>query len=79
MPRKKIRSTRRRKLHTWAKKQHGGFLFMSLGAIGAAIAAAISSAAPAVATGAITAASGYAATKLLQKVGGSRRKRIRRR
>jgi hypothetical protein len=74
---RKLKSTRRRKIGTWIKKQKGGFIF-SLAAIGSAIAAAVSAAAPAVATGAITAASGYAATKLLQKVGGSRR-RIRRR
>jgi hypothetical protein len=77
MPRKLKPTTRRRKLHKWAKKQKGGFIF-SIGAIVAAITAAASAAAPAVATGAITAASGYAATKLLQKVGGSRRRRIRR-
>jgi hypothetical protein len=79
MPRK-IKSVRRKKLHTWAKrfKQKGGFIF-SLAALGAAIAAAASAAAPAIATGAVTAASGYAATKILQQVGGAKRRTIRRR
>jgi hypothetical protein len=76
MPRKI--NTRRRKIRKWATRQRGGFVF-TLGAIAAAIAAAVSSAAPAVATGALTAASGYAATKLLQKVGGAKKRRIRRR
>jgi hypothetical protein len=78
MTRKK-KPTRRRKLHTWAKKskQCGGFIF-TLATIGSAIAAAVSAAAPAVATSVAAAAAGYATTKLLNKVGGSRRK-IRRR
>ena len=78
MPRK-IKPTRRRKLQKWAKrsKQKGGFVF-SLSAIGAAIAAAVAAAAPAAATGAVSAAAAYGTSKLLNKIGGGRR-RIRRR
>jgi hypothetical protein len=79
MPRKIRRTSRRRTIHRWVKKQRGGFV-LSLAAIGSAIAAAVSAAAPAVATSVASAAAGYATTKLLQKVGGSRRRRtIRRR
>jgi hypothetical protein len=78
MPRKIKKTTRRRKLHRWVKKQRGGFVF-SLGAIAAAIAAAVSAAAPAVATSVASAAAAYGTTKLLKHVGGSRRRRIHRR
>ena len=74
MPRKIRKTTRRRKLHRWARKQSGGFVF-TLSAIGAAIAAAVSAAAPAVATSAASAAAAYGTTKLLKHVGGSRRRK----
>ena len=80
--RKVKKGTRRGKLTTWAKKskQKGGFLFMGLAAIGSAIATAMTAAAPAIATGAITATSAYAAKKVLEKSfgKGKARKRIRR-
>lgn len=54
MPRK-IKTTRRRKLHKWAKrsKQKGGFIFMDMAAIGAAIVSAAAAAALAVTTGVV--------------------------
>jgi hypothetical protein len=78
MPRK-IKSNRKRKISTWAKrsKQRGGFVF-TFAAISAAIAAAVSASAPAVGTAVASSAAAYATTKLLKKVGGSSR-RIRRR
>ena len=73
MPRKQ----RGRKLKPWLKrakkKQRGGF-FPFLIPIGAAIASAISAAAPVVATSALGAATAYGTTKLLTKIGGSRGK-----
>jgi hypothetical protein len=58
-------------LHKWAKRgrQKGGF-FPIIGAIAAAIISGLSAAAPALATGAITAAAGYATTKVLEGIGG---------
>ena len=77
---------RKMKLRNWAKRgrsrQRGGFIF-SLGAIGAAISAALaSSTAATVGTAALSAATTYGVTKALQSVGGktgSGRRRIRRR
>ena len=70
-------------LHKWARRgqQKGGF-FPIIGAIVAAISAGLSAAVPALATGAITAAAGYATTKVLEGIGGktgSGRRILRRR
>ena len=73
---------RKLKIHKWVKKgrQKGGFLFTGMALLGSAIYAGLSAAAPAIATGAITAAAGYGTTKALQQIGGSRRRKtIRRR
>ena len=76
-------SGRKKKLHAWAKKgkQRGGFLVTSLALIGSAIWAGVTAAAPAIATGALTAAASYGTTKALQQIGGrkARRRTIRRR
>ena len=78
---------RKMKLGNWAKrghgKQRGGFIF-SLGAIGAAISAALaSSTAATVGSAALGAATSYGVTKALEGIGGKtgrgRRRRIRRR
>jgi hypothetical protein len=82
-PRKTGTGRRKLKIRKWIKKgrQKGGFLFTGMALLGSAIYAGLSAAAPAIATGAITAAAGYATTKALQKIGGSKRKNkiIRRR
>ena len=74
---------RKMKLHKWASKgrgkQRGGFIF-TLGAIGSLIAAGVSAAAPAVASGAISAATAYGVNEAI-KAGqrGRGRKLLRRR
>lgn len=77
MPRHTTRKkpTRRGRLVKWAKKskQKGGFIF-SLAAIGAAIAAAMTAAAPTVGTAVLGATAAYATNKVLKKVGGGKRK-----
>ena len=84
MPRRtKKKTTRRVKLHTWAKKQRGGFVF-TFGAIAAAISAAIASAtagasiaAPIIGPAVLGAATTYATNKVLTKIGGGRKRRVR--
>ena len=81
--RKIKKHTKKQSLHKWAKRgrQKGGF-FPIFGAIAAAIISGLSAAAPALATGAITAAAGYATTKVLEGIGGktgSGRRILRRR
>ena len=70
------RQKRGRKLKPWVskarKKQKGGFFFLPfLIAAGSAIASAVSAAAPVIATGALSAAAGYGATKLIDKISSS--------
>lgn len=72
----KHRRQRGRKLKPWVskarKKQKGGFFFLPfLIAAGSAIASAVSAAAPIVATGALSAAAGYGATKLIDTISSS--------
>jgi hypothetical protein len=65
---------RRKKLHKWAQKgrgkQRGGFLFTGLAVIGSLISAGIAAAAPAVASGAISAAAGYGVTRAIKAMEG---------
>ena len=76
-------SGRRKKLHKWARKgrrkQKGGLLFTGLAALGSLIYAGITAAAVPVATGAISAASGYAVTKALESSQRGRGRKLRRR
>jgi hypothetical protein len=79
-------SGRHKKLHAWARrgrgKQKGGFIF-TLAALGSLIAAGVSAAAPAVATGVLTSAAAYGTTRALKamegKGKGKPRRMIRRR
>ena len=69
--RKIKKHTKKKILHKWERRgrQKSGF-FPAIGAIIAAISAGLSAAAPAMATGAITAAAGYVTTKVLEGIGG---------
>ena len=75
-----------KKIGRWAtkgrKKQKGGFLSLIIAgliAIGveSATAATIASVAAPIVSGAVSASAGYAATKVLQKVGGSKHRMLR--
>jgi hypothetical protein len=89
MPRKQIRKggcqkgfgRRAKKVQTWAtkKRQKGGFLFTGLAILGSLISAGIAAAAPAVATGAISAASGFAVTKAIEAGQRGRGRKLNRR
>ena len=76
-------SGRKKKLHKWARngrrKQKGGLLFTGLAVLGSLIYAGITAAAPAIATGAISAASGYAVNEAIKAGQRGRGRKIRRR